>query len=117
MSKCNHCGGCGKCSGCGGALELNQGELTLLQHMGQIPFQPIGAAREEEPVYLGDGELSKEEYTAVIACLEKKGLVDLEWGVMLKGFDGYGAYPIKGTMTLTKRGQQVLEILDIQGAQ
>lgn len=117
MSKCNHCGGCGKCSGCSGALELNQGELTVLRQMGQLPFLPVGGDREEEPVFLGEGELSKEEYTAVILCLEKKGLVDLEWGVRLKGFDGYGEYSIAGTMTLTKRGQQVLEILDIQGAQ
>ena len=35
----------------------------------------------------------------------------------LKGFDDsiYAAYPIRGSMALTQRGQQVLELMEIQG--
>ena len=34
----------------------------------------------------------------------------------LKGFNGYGSFPLRGSAALTLQGQQVLDALSIQGA-
>ena len=49
--------------------------------------------------------------------LEQKNLVSLDYDKPLRGFDerAYAAYPIRGSMALTQRGQQVLELMEIQG--
>ncbi len=116
MSGCSHCGGCDKCGGCSGQLELNPGEVTMLQKLGQIPFLPVArSAADPAPVYLGDEELPAAEATLILQCLEKKGLVSIDFDAPLKGFSGYGAYKLRGSIALSARGQQVLELLEIQG--
>lgn len=121
MSKCGHCSGnCGHCSGCAGVLELNEGELAFLRKLGQIPFLPVARkASDMNPVYLEDTDYSMEEYSLILACLEKKGLIDLDYHTPLSGFDdsAYLAYPLRGSMSLTARGQAVLELLETQGIQ
>ena len=117
MSGCEHCGGnCGHC----GELELNGGEILVLRKLGQIPFLPV-ARRAGDPrsVYLEDGDCTAEEYSLILECLEKKGLISLDFDTPLKGFDpaAYQEYPIRGSFALTARGQRVLELLEIQGAQ
>ncbi|MDO5401299.1 MAG: hypothetical protein Q4F17_10045 [Eubacteriales bacterium] len=107
---CN--GNCGGCTGCGRALELTEPELALLRQLGQIPFLPVERrAGDPTPVYPGAGE----QMSLVLQCLEKKGLISLDYDKPLGGFDGYGTCPIRGSLALTQRGQQVLELLEYQG--
>ena len=67
------------------------------------------------PVYLEDGE--RDEMSLLLQCLEKKGLISLDYDKPLAGFDmtAYDGYPIRGSMALTERGQKVLELMEYQG--
>ena len=122
MSGCGNCsgncGGCSGCTGCGGAMELSRGEVDMLLPMGQIPFLPVARKMGEDiPVYLEDDRYSPEEYSLILQCLEKRGLISIDYAQPLKGFDdkAYAAYPIRGSFALTQRGQRVLELLEWQG--
>ena len=122
MSGCNHCSGscagCSGCSGCGGALELAEGEIAMLRTLGQIPFLPVARKMGEDvPVYLEDRDRTVEEYSLILQCLEKRGLISIDYSQPLKGFDdsAYADYPIRGSFALTHRGQQVVELLEMQG--
>ena len=119
MSGCgNCCGNCGSCGSCGGGMELTAGELDMLQTLAQIPFLPVAIRLGEDvPVYLEDTERSQEEYSLILQCLEKRGLISIDYDQPLKNFNAaaYEAYPIRGSFALTARGQQVLELLQLQG--
>ena len=124
MSECNGCGGscgtCGSCGGCGGgnSLELTEGEIRMLKTLSQIPFLPVARkAGDDIPVYLEDDAYTPEEYSLILQCLEKRGLIDIDYRQSLKGADmsAYQGYPVHGSMALTQRGQQALEILETQG--
>ena len=122
MSGCGNCsgncGGCSGCTGCGGAMELSRGEVDMLLTMGQIPFLPVARKMGEDiPVYLEDDRYTPEEYSLILQCLEKRGLISIDYTQPLKGFDdkAYAAYPIRGSFALTQRGQRVLELLEWQG--
>ena len=119
MSRCGHCSGnCNGCSGCAGALELTQGELSFLQQLGQIPFLPVARRADNmEPVYLEDTAYSPEEYSLILQCLEKKGLIALDYELPLARFDytAYTGFPVRGTVSLTARGQAVLDAVELQG--
>ena len=124
MSGCGNCsgscGGCSGCTGCGGAMELTEGEISMLETLGQIPFLPVARKMGEDiPVYLEETERSEEEYSLILQCLEKRGLISIDYSAPLKGFDAsaYAAYPIRGSFGLTQRGQRVLELLEWQGVQ
>lgn len=110
MSKCGKC--CGSCGSCGGnMLELTEGELNILRQLGQIPFLPVGRKADDMvPVYPEDSAL-------FLQCLEKRELISIDYDAPLKGFRDpiYEACPVKGSFALTQRGQQVLELLEIQG--
>lgn len=120
MGKCNACSGnCASCSGCARELVLSREEIDFLMGLGQIPFLPVARKMGDlTPVYLEQGEEKAGEYSLILQCLEKKGLISLDFDKPIKGFDhtAYEAYPIRGSMALTQRGQMVLEMLDIQGA-
>ena len=116
------CGGCsGSCGGCGGCardLVITRQELEFLQELGRFAFLPVARKIGDlEPVYLEAGEERKEEYSLLLQCLEKKGLISLDYDKPLKGFSeqAYSAYPIRGSMGLTERGQKVLEMLEYHG--
>ena len=124
MGNCGHCsgncGGCTGCSGCGGAMELTEGEIRMLLELGQIPFLPVGwKMGEDVPVYLEEGEYPAEEYSLILLCLQKRGLISLDYDLPLKGFSGrtYETCPIRGSFALTARGQQVVELLEMQGVE
>lgn len=110
MSKCGKC--CGSCGSCGGnSLELTAEELDILRQLGQIPFLPVGRKADEmTPIY-------PEDSAWILQCLEKRELISIDYDVPLKGFHDpkYDACPVKGSFALTARGQQVLDILEIQG--
>ena len=115
MSKC--CGNCDSCGGCAGQLVLSQPEINLLNKLAQIPFLPIArSAADPKPLYLEDGEETLEQYSLILTCLEKKGLISLDFDMPLAGYTNE-KYPIWGSMALTKRGQDVLDVLDKQGAE
>ena len=63
--------------------------------------------------------MTGEEYSLLLQILEKKNLISLDYDKPLKGFreDAYAAYPIRGSMALTERGQKVLELMEYQGIQ
>ena len=119
MGNCNSCGGnCAACSGCARELELSQPEIDLVLQLGQIPFLPIARKLgDATPVYLENNDHSVEEYSLILQCLEKKGLISLDFDKPLRRFqaDAYAAYPILGSMALTERGHKVLELLEMQG--
>lgn len=113
---CN--GNCGSCGGCAKELVITPWEMEMLQKLGQIPFLPVARKMGDlDPVYLEDREHTVEEYSLILQTLEKKGLISLDFSLKMKGFDdsAYAAYSIRGSMALTARGQQVLELLEIQG--
>ena len=56
-----------------------------------------------------------ENMSLLLQVLEKKGLISLDYDKPLAGYAGYGEYALKGSMALTQRGQQVLELMEYQG--
>ncbi|MBE6957916.1 MAG: hypothetical protein E7447_02015 [Ruminococcaceae bacterium] len=115
------CGGCcGNCGGCGSTLVLNAEEIAMLRLLGQIPFLPVArSASSMDPVYLEEGELSPEKSSLALRCLEKRGLISIDFDQPLKGgySKAYDAYPIKGSVALTILGQQAVDLLEIQGVE
>ena len=111
-------GNCGTCGGCGRELVLTEQEITFLKKLGQCAFLPVARTMGDlTPVYLEEGD--RETMSLLLQCLEKKGLISLDYDKPLKGFGGeaYAAYPIVGSMGLTQRGQTVLELMEYQGIQ
>lgn len=115
MSGCGNC--CGNCGGCG-ELILSEGEIALLLQLAQIPFLPVARkADSTDPVYLEDPSCSPEKASLILQCLEKRGLISLDYDRPLKSWDysAYAAYPLHGSFALTAKGQQVLDLLEMQG--
>ena len=113
---CN--GNCGSCGGCARELTLTQEEIEFLYRFAQIPFLPVARKMGDlEPVYLEDEDHTQAEYCLILQTMEKKGLISLDFSEKIKGFDDsrYAVYPIRGCMALTLRGQQVLEMIELQG--
>jgi len=114
MGNCS--GNCSSCSGCARELVLTGQEIDFLNQLAQYAFLPVARSMGDlTPVYLEEG--SQEEMSLLLQCLEKKGLISLDYDKPLKLFDesAYAAYPIRGSMALTERGQKVLELMEYQG--
>ena len=114
MGSCS--GNCAACFGCARELVLTEREIDFLNILGQYAFLPVARKMGDlTPVYLEEGE--PEEMSLLLQCLEKKGLISLDFDAPLRGFDdsAYAAYPIRGSMALTERGQKVLELMEYQG--
>lgn len=115
MAGCNGCSG--NCGGCGKTLELSKGEIDLLQALGQYSFLPVARKADDmTPIYREETAYTEEEYSLFIQLLEKKNLIYLDY-TPLKGakMGLYPEYPVHGSMALTARGQQVLDLLETQG--
>ena len=113
MGTCS--GHCGACSGCARELVLSEAEIDFLRRLGQVAFLPVARALGDlTPIFPEDGP---ENTSLILEVLEKKGLISLDYDKPLAGFDGYGDYTVKGSMALTQRGQQVLELMEYQGVQ
>lgn len=113
-------GNCDSCGGCAKELVLSQPEIGMLRTLGQIPFLPVARRADDmTPVYLEEMEYSREEYSLILQCLEKKGLISLDYDKPLSGavMTAYQGYPVHGSMALTQRGQTVLDLLELQGIQ
>ena len=110
---CN--GNCASCSGCGRELELTRGELDFLNRLGEVAFLPVARNMGDlDPVFPED---PRPEFSLLLQCLEKKGLISLDYHLGLKGYShpDYDRFPIRGSMALTERGQKVLELIEYQG--
>ncbi len=113
MSGCGNCSGdCAHCSGCGASYVLTEPELELLRLLGEYAFLPVARRADDLTPILC---MEFENGSLVLQCLEKKNLIEIDCTATLKGFDGYGDYPLRGSCGLTLQGQQVLDALDIQG--
>lgn len=102
------------CGGCRG-LTLTPEELDLLQLFREEPFLPLArSAGGETPVFIRDGG---EVVSDSLTWLMLKGLITLDYDIPLQDFDyaGYEKYPVRGSMALTRRGQEALDYIDIQG--
>ena len=115
MANCN--GNCGGCTGCAKQLTLTEGEISILRKLGQIPFLPIARKADDMiPIYLEDTDYSKEDYSLILQVLEKKGLISMDYDPLVGAdMSAYKGYPVHGSIALTARGQQVLELLEVQG--
>lgn len=111
MSDCSHCSGnCGSC-GSKGELILSQPELDLLDRLRILPFLAVGRTEQDPTPHLAE---SPDAMTSLaLMCLEKRGLILIDFDKPLPG--DTSPYPIRGSIGLTERGIDVLEILDIQG--
>ena len=114
-SCCHRCGSCGQQD----SLYLTPSELEILQQLAVTPFLPAGFSnRGKHPICLecsGD----REAVSDTLLALRQKRLLSLDPEIPLRGFD-YSAYedlPLHGSLALTALGQQVLELLEIQGAE
>ncbi len=101
-------GNCAACSGCARELELTEKELEVLNLLSQVPFLPVERDMGEETPVSPDAE------SLVLLCMEKKGLISLDYSLPIKGF-AYGPHPVRGSFALTERGQKVLELIEYQG--
>ena len=115
MADCKDCAG--QCGGCGKTLELSQGEIDLLQALGQYSFLPVARKADDmTPIYREESAYSEAEYSLIIQLLEKKQLIYLDYTPIKGAIMGrYPEFPVHGSMGLTQRGQQVLELLETQG--
>ena len=118
---CKNCSGnCASCAGCAGALELTQQEVDMLCALGQYSFLPVARRADDmTPVYLEETACTKEQYSLILQCLEKKGLISISYDKPLPGADmtAYKGYPVHGSFALTERGYTVLDLLETQGIQ
>ena len=92
-------------------------EIAFLGELAQYSFLPVARKMSDMiPVYLENGEEKQEKMSLVIQCLEKKMLIDITYDP-LPGADmsAYKGYPVHGSIGLTERGQQVLELVEVQG--
>ena len=99
-------------------MVLSPEEIEMIRLLGQIPFLPVARKSDSlKPIYLEEGNMTPEQSGLALECLEKRGLISIDYDRPLKGQypPAYDAYPIKGSIALTAGGVQVLEILDIQG--
>ena len=90
-----------------------------MQELGQYSFLPVARKADDyTPVYKEDAAFTPEEYSLIIPILEKKQLIYLDYTPLLGAdMSAYTGYPVHGSMGLTQRGQQVLELLELQGAE
>lgn len=115
MSGCGNC--CGNCGGCG-ELILSSGEVEMLLTLAQIPFLPVARRADSmDPVYLEDNAYTPEEYSLILQCLEKRNLITIDYHMPMKGAykTAYDPYPVHGSFALTAKGQDVVELLQLQG--
>lgn len=117
MSGCGNC--CGNCGGCG-ELILADSEIEMLKKLAQIPFLPVARRADTmEPMYFEDSDRPAGEYSLILQCLEKRGLISIDYDMPLKGSYGeaYVPYPVRGSFALTAKGQEVVDILELQGCE
>lgn len=118
MGNCN--GNCEHCGGCAGQLVLSQPELDFLNILAENAFLPVARTpADSRPVYREDQNQTQEQYSLILLCLEKKGLISIDFDQPLQGADMSAYYDcsIHGSIALTARGQEVLDVIEKHGFQ
>ena len=90
----------------------------MLDSLSEIPFLPVARKMGDlTPVYLEDEKFSVEEYSLILQCLEKKGIIRIDYDGTLPGADmtAYQGLKVHGSMALTARGQEALDDMEILG--
>ena len=79
---CEKCSGnCASCGGCGASLELTQGELDILQSLGQYSFLPVARKADDmTPRYL-------EEQSGYVFLLTSWLAASCSWDKLMYGTD------------------------------
>ena len=121
---CNNCTGscasCASCGGCGAALELTAGEIAFLEELAVFAFLPVARRADDmTPHYVEGTACSREDYSAILLHLERKKLIDIDYGSPVGSYEnpGYAGLKVRGSVALTGRGQAVVEQLQIHGIQ
>ena len=121
---CNNCTGscasCAACGGCGAALELTAGEIAFLEELAVFAFLPVARRADDmTPHYVEGTACSQEDYSAILLHLERKKLIDIDYGSPVGSYTdpGYAGLKVHGSVALTGRGQAVVEQLQIHGIQ
>ena len=115
MSGCGN--GCGNCGGCGEML-LAESEIALLRALAQLAFLPVARRADTmEPQYFEDAAYPPSVYSLTLQCLEKRGLISIDYDQPLKGWDysAYKGFPVHGSFALTAKGQEICERLELFG--
>ena len=110
--------GCGKCCGSCGEMILAESEVAILKTLSQIPFLPVARRADTmDPQYFEETDFPPETYCLALQCLEKRGLISIDYDLPLKGWDynAYKGFPVHGSFALTARGQEVCDLLDRMG--
>ena len=92
----------------------------MLSVFGQFSFLPVARKADDmTPRYLEEQDYPVEQYSLILQCLEKKGLISLSYDSAWPGADmsAYTGYPVHGSFALTERGYAVLDLLETQGIQ
>ncbi len=103
------------CEGCGSVF-LTEKECELLSMFAEYSFLAVGQSEKSGyPAVLTDGEYDGN----ALLLLKLNGLVEIDYDIPLKGFDygPYRGYSRFGSAALTAKGQDVLETMEINGAQ
>ena len=115
----DHCGKCcaGSCAGCAGVLQLTEEECGFLLRFAELPFLSAAAKQEAGPPVFLPGSGEKEVSPETISSLVNRGLIRVDYDIPLLNCDyaEYRAYPLHGSMALTMLGQEIIELLEIQG--
>ena len=118
---CGNCSGnCSSCGGCAGSLEMHEWEVDMLLTLGQYSFLPVARKAEDmTPVYLEEREHTPEEYSRILQCLERKGLISIDYHTPLLRADmsAYVGYPVHGCISLTEKGYTALDQIETNGIQ
>ena len=116
---CTNCTGkCGSCGGCGAALELTEGEIAMLEELAMYAFLPVARKADDMTPHYPEGQdYAQEVYSAILLHLERKGLIDLNYGKPIGTYPAefYAPWPVHGSIALTRRGQLVVEQLSVGG--
>ncbi len=117
-SNCAACDSCAACPGCGDLL-LTRDELAVLEVFAQTPFLPLACRTGDEVPVCLELPIAADRVAPVLRNMESKGLISLDYHLPLDNYDYtlYASWQVHGSAALTAAGQDVLDSLEIQGAE
>lgn len=98
-------------------MVLSQQEINLLFRFSQVPFLPVAMDDGTSlPVYSDDDLDFSSSCGEAILGLAQKGLISLDFDLPLTNYDyaAYEQYPQRGSMALTAKGQDTLDLMEYQ---
>lgn len=115
--KCVCTNNCVDCRGCAKGIYVTNEEVHILRSLGEIPFLPVGRKADDMTPVCLEFEGDRELCSAALIHLQAKDLIDIDYRSVLKGWDmtAYQAWPVHGVISLTLRGQQVLDNMELMG--